>query len=220
MKNVYAKVNAKGSTVFYRDGKRISRAQLAAAYVDEARAEMTRQGVDVTSEYATGEDNENGFVVEIRLIVPVACDRWVGSHADIDASFTVNVETVTAGLRVMKAARKLDTFKCATIYDAYEYADRDYERWHMTRGALILHSNGGMVTTQTWGRVFDALIDELGNADFKPMSDWQKAKADRDEAAEQCKRAEDRRRECQEILNDKREYRDKAIVAKALSITA
>lgn len=220
MKNVIAKVNAKGATVFYRDGKRTSQAKLAAAYVDEARAEMTRQGVDVTSEFAAGEDNKDGFVVEIRLLEPVPCDRWVGARADIEASFTVNVETVMAGLQVIKAARKLDNFNRAIIYDADEYADRDYERWHMTRGALILHNNGCMVTTQTWGRVFDALIDELGNADFKPLSDWQKAKADRDEAAEQCERAKKRRRECQEILNDKREYRDKAIVAKALSLTA
>lgn len=214
MKNVIAKVNAKGATVFYRDGKRISRAQLTAAYVDEARAEMTRQGVDVA-----GENNKDGFVVQVLVGEPVACEFRPSGRADIEAVFTVNVGTVTAGLQVMKAARKLDTFHRAIIYDAYEYADRDYERWHMTRGALILHSNGHMVTTQPWGHVFDALIDELGTG-FAPVTDYQKAKADRDEAAEQCKRAEERKRECQEILNDKREYRDKAIVAKALRLTA
>lgn len=219
MKNVYAKVNAKGSTVFYRDGKRISRASLTAAYVDEAKAEMTRQGVDVTSEYATGEDNKNGFVVEIRLIIRVACDRWVGDRADIDAVFTVNVDTVTAGLQVMKVARKLDNFNRAGLYDAYEYADRDYERWHMTRGVLFLHSGGGMSATTYYGRVFDALIDELGNG-FKPVADWQKAKADYDEAEEQYKQARDRSNALYKIFADKREYRNKAIVAKALSLTA
>lgn len=220
MKNVIAKVNAKGAVVFYRDGKRISRASLTAAYVDEARAEMTRQGVDVASEFATGEDNKDGFIVEIRLIVPVACDRWVGSHADIDASFTVNVETVTTGLQVMKAARGIDNFARAGLYDAYEYAASEYDRWHMTRGALILHSNGGRSVTKTYGRVFEALVDAFSNAGFKPVTDWQKAKADLDEADKQVDIARERRHECQQLLHSKREYRDKAIIANALSLTA
>lgn len=219
MKNVIAKLNAKGAVVFYRDGKRISRASLTAAYVDEARAEMTRQGVDVTSEYAAGEDNKDGFVVQIIVGESVACEGRPSECADIVAVFTVNVETVTAGLQVIKAARKLENFVRATIFDAYEYANKDYERWHMTRGTFQVTRGNGASVSLNYGRVFDALIDELGTG-FAPVTDWQKAKADRDEAAEQCERARKRSRECQKILADKREYRDKAIIAKASSLTA
>ena len=220
MKNVIAKVNAKGAVVFYRDGKRISRASLTAAYVDEARAEMTRQGVDVTSEFATGEANKDGFVVQIIVGESVACDRWVGSHADIVAVFTVNVETVTAGLQVIKAARKLENFVRATIFDAYEYADKDYERWHMTRGTFqVTRSNGASVSMNN-GRVFDALVDALGNEGFKPVADWQKAKADCDDAEKQLDIAYERHSKCYQLLRSKREYRDKAIIAKASSLTA
>lgn len=220
MKNVIAKLNAKGATVFYRDGKRTSQAKLAAAYVDEARAEMTRQGVDVTSEYATGEDNKDGFVVEIRTIAIVPCYGGILDHADIDAVFTVNVETVTAGLQVIKAARKLENFVRATIFDAYEYADKDYERWHVARGTFqVTRSNGASVSMNN-GRVFDALVDALGNEGFKPVADWQKAKADCDDAEKQLDIAYERHSKCYKFLRDKREYRDKAIIAKASSLTA
>lgn len=219
MKNVYAKANAKGAVVFYRDGKRISRASLAAAYVDEARAEMTRQGVDVTSEYAAGEDNKDGFVVQIIVGESVACEGRPSECADIDAVFTVNVDTVTAGLQVIKAARKLENFVRATIFDAYEYADKNYELWHMTRGTFQVARSNGASVSLNHGRVFDALIDELGTG-FAPMADWQKAKADYDEAEKQLDIAYERHSNCYKLLRDKREYRDKAIVAKALSLTA
>lgn len=219
MKNVIAKVNAKGAVVFYRDGKRISRASLAAAYVDEAKAEMTRQGVDVTSEFATGEDNKDGFVVEIRTIAIVPCYGGVLDHADIDAVFTVNVDTVTAGLQVMKAARSVDNFVRATIFDAYEYADKDYERWHMRGTFQVTRGNGASVSANC-GRVFDALVDALGNEGFKPVSDWQKAKDDCAEAEKQLDIAYERHSKCYKLLRDKREYRDKAIIAKAASLTA
>lgn len=211
MKNVIAKVNAKGATLFYRDGKRVSQANLTAAYVAEAQAVLTAGGVDVAK--SGGE-----FLVEVIMLHRVAIE---GSQytATTEAVFTVNVDTVTAGLHVVKVARKLDGFVIARVYDAEEYADRTYDRWGMTRGAICINIDGDAWITKNYGRVFDGLIDELGNAGFTPVTDCQKARADYDEAKEQYNQAFKRYSEQQGILHAACEHCRIAVVEKVKSLT-
>lgn len=211
MKNVYAKANAKGSTVFYRDGKRISRANLTAAYVDEARANLAELGFDATA----GNDNEGSFIVEICLYVTLPCYGGLLDHADIDAVFTVNVDTVATGVEIMKSAkRSLDGFIRAKVYDACDYAEAYYDRWHMERCALCLRNDGKVWFINGGGRVYAEYVKEISNSNttvYLAQSHVKRAEESLINSRTAISYARKRAEESSERLDDAREELNRAM---------
>lgn len=197
MKKVIAKTNAAGATVFYADGKRVSRAQLAERFASELYMnQFIRRKIPQIG----------SFLVEMWGARQV--ENVDGSTAEIEFQLSLNVDTVSDGLKIALAAVKNPDVYKAMIYDRQEY-HRDYRLWGYPSAIGIC--SGKVWLTQTWGRVYQSYLDELAAQNFQPIIACNEARAKSQALTAERKEIEKRERAAWKEEMNAQDARDAAV---------
>lgn len=166
MKNVIAKFNAAGVKTFYVDDKRVSRAQAAEVYQNAAAHKFFSQVGDAISCSCDG-----AFVVEIHglheePVINGAEFGREGMEVWLEFKFCSGADSVLNALKLAAIAVAIPDVTLAKIYPSDSY---DWRRHVCGDDAGIIVRSDKAWITRTWGRVYQAYLDELAAQNFQPV---------------------------------------------------
>lgn len=201
MKNVTAKINAAGATVFYADGKRVSRAQLSEWYASELYMDkLARRKIPQRGE----------FVIEMWGARQVPCENGDSATVKVDFRFFLNADTVSDALKDALAAVKSPDVHQAMIYDVEEY-NRNYHVWGYPQAIGVRADK--VWATNTYGHVYQSYLDELAAQNFQPVIDCNAAREKSEALAAKRKELRQLERAAWREETDAQNARDAAVEA-------